>query len=118
MPPYSTAPRRTEFVSCDKYVRVVSTYPECNDTSLDLPKVTIEQFTDTGIVAIDWELMETPATSNNTTVSISVPLPAFNTYISHKGDKGEDTNTNTETGTENNKVFRGRSTWFSDTTGS
>ncbi|KAF8918015.1 hypothetical protein BGZ58_004955, partial [Dissophora ornata] len=70
--------------------KLISTCLECDDTSLDFPRVAIEQFTDAGIVAIDWELEEVPATT-------------VNTGSSHKSDKGEDTNANT--GIENNKSF-------------
>ncbi|KAG0283641.1 hypothetical protein BGZ96_011964 [Linnemannia gamsii] len=84
--------------------KVVDICPECDKNSIDLSKVGMRQFSKKGIEAIHWELTNSPDKSSK-----PKPKPTKTTAVA----KPTKTSVN-----HTSKVYRGRGTWFSDTTGS
>ncbi|KAK3809833.1 MAG: hypothetical protein J3R72DRAFT_463963 [Linnemannia gamsii] len=84
--------------------KVVDICHGCDKNSIDLSKVGMRQFSKKSIEAIKWELVGSkPSTSK------PKPKPTKTTNAVSKP---------TANGNGNKNVYRGRGTWFSDTTGS
>ncbi|KAF9133144.1 hypothetical protein BGW39_010473 [Mortierella sp. 14UC] len=97
--------------------KVVDICPECDKNSIGLSKVAMRQFSKNWIEPIHWELVDSPKSST------SKPKPSKTTSVA-KPTKTKTKTTAASKPTVNNnsnsnkKVYRGRGTWFSDTTGS
>ncbi|KAF9108876.1 hypothetical protein BGX29_003806 [Mortierella sp. GBA35] len=92
--------------------RIVDICSECDKKSIDLSKVAMRQFSKKSIEAINWELVNSPGSSAS---KPSKPSKPIKTTAAAKPTK---TTSKPSVSNSNNKVYRGRGTWFSDTTGS
>ncbi|KAF8934693.1 hypothetical protein BGZ47_010265 [Haplosporangium gracile] len=108
---------------CDKYVkvslrnkpsktytyRVVDICHECDKNSIDLSKIGMRQFSKKSIEAINWELVN----SSDKSSQKPKPKPTKTTAVAKPTKISSKSSIN-----HISKVYRGRGTWFSDTTGS
>ncbi|KAG0316068.1 hypothetical protein BGZ97_007461 [Linnemannia gamsii] len=89
--------------------KVVDICPECDKNSIDLSKVGMRQLSKKGLEAINWELVNSPDKSSTKPKSKSTKTTAV----------AKPTKTSSKPSANHiSKVYHGRGTWFSDTTGS
>lgn len=104
--------------------RIVDVCPTCNDTSLDFSQVAMKQFSEDGLAAINWQLLdELPMKVTPTKPAVAKPTTkTTTTTVAPKPTKPVAKPAKKPVEEENNhhasKTYHGRGTWFSDTTGS
>ncbi|KAF9278321.1 hypothetical protein BGZ88_000635 [Linnemannia elongata] len=93
--------------------RVVDICRGCDKNSIDLSKVGMRQFSKKSIEAINWELVNTSDKSSQKPNSKPTKITAV-----AKPSKTSSKTSSKPSINHTSKVYRGRGTWFSDTTGS
>ncbi|KAG9069330.1 hypothetical protein KI688_010230 [Linnemannia hyalina] len=89
--------------------RVVDVCRGCDKNSINLSKVGMRQFSKKSIEAINWELVN----SSDKSCQKPKPKPTKTTAVAKPAKTSSKPSTN-----HTSKVYSGRGTWFSDTTGS
>ncbi|KAF9427194.1 hypothetical protein BGZ94_005339 [Podila epigama] len=97
--------------------KIVDTCPECDENSLDFSKTGLGQLTTSGLVPIDWEILESYEPSTATATATATKTATKTRTATTTKATSEATSKPTSKPSSVTK-YTGRGTWFSDTTGS